>query len=704
MKEKDKEKELLFEIGIEEVPARFLPQAIDNLKNLAGQRFAENGIPFGGMSVFATPRRLALIARDLPENQPDRIREVFGPPEKMSFDKDGNPSKALTGFAKGLGLAPEQLVAKEKGKNPGRYMAAVIEEKGSPLKAVLPGLLREMTLSLSFPKSMRWGTGSMRFVRPIRWIAALFDSETLQMEIDGTKSGNITRGHRFLSPVAFQLRDARSYEKILHSNFVIVDQDKRREMILDDLERLASTVSGRPVMDEGLLNTVVYLVEYPVGMLCEFPKEYLELPEELLITVMQDHQKYFAIKDDKGRLINNFTVISNTLKENYFVVKAGSERVIRARFEDARFYYHEDRKRPLAARVEELKKVAFHERLGSLHDKLLRIQSLVAHIAGVACPESIELAKRAAILSKSDLVTGVVREFPELQGIMGRYYALNDGESPEVAEAILEQYLPRHMGDALPSTKIGAALSLADRLDNIASFFHLGLAPTGSEDPFALRRQAIAVSQVLIEGGYELAIDTLTEKALEGLGQRENSELESSILKFFASRLPQIFEARGFIENDLTDSLMGMALQVPLKYIIERRNAIRRFKQTPGYNAFLLAIKRVKNILPRDLLEKQKKQKLPSVDAGLFRETAEGELFEKITAAKKQKISGLLSEHRYEEALSVLSKLTGPVNGFFDAVLVMDKDEAVRQNRLALLGSLWELASGICDFSRLSEV
>ncbi len=688
-----KVKELLFEIGIEEVPARFLPQAIQNLKNLISQRFAENAIPFGEISVFATPRRLALIAKDLPENQPDRTKEVFGPPEKAAFDKDGNPTKALAGFAKGLGLKPDQLIVKEK--NSGRYMAAVVEEKGSPLKALFPGLLLEVILSLPFPKSMRWGNGNIRFVRPVRWITAIFDSEALHIELDGTKSGNITRGHRFLSPGAFQLKDAGSYEKVLQSSFVVVDQEKRRKTILEDLERLAATVGGKPVIDEALLNTVVYLVEYPVGMLCEFPSEYLELPEELLITVMQDHQKYFAIKNDKDRLINHFTVISNTLKENYFVVKAGSERVIRARFEDARFYYHDDRKRRLESRVEDLKKVAFHERLGSIYDKLMRMEGIVSYIAGETCPEALEAAKRAALLSKSDLVTGVVREFPELQGIMGRYYAINDGESREVAEAILEQYLPRHMGDALPSTKIGACLSLADRMDNIAAFFHLGLAPTGSEDPFALRRQAIAVSQILIEGGYELALDKLTEKALAALGQDKNAELKSQILKFFESRLPQIFEARGF-ESDISDSVMSMALRAPLKDIVDRRKAIKRFKQTPGYNDFLLAIKRVKNILPAEV------EKLPNVDTGLFREAAEKEFFEKITAIKM--LGRFISEHLYEEALNELSNLTGTVNGFFEAVLVMDKDESIKRNRLALLNGLWALAAGVCDFSKLSEI
>ena len=684
-------KELLFEIGLEEVPARFLPGAMENLRASAGKRFGENGITFSELEIFATPRRLAMIAYDLPEKQPDRVKEVFGPPKKAAFDKDGNPTKALTGFAASLGFRPEDLVVKEK--NSGLYMAAVIEEKGRPLKSVLPAVLREILLSLSFQKSMRWGDGDLRFVRPIRWITALLGSEILQLEIDGIKSANITRGHRFLSPVAFQLREARSYENLLKSSFVIVNPARRRETILDDLDRLAAGAGGRPVMDAALLDTVVNLVEYPVGMLCEFPKEYLELPEELLVTVMQDHQKYFAVKDEKDRLLNYFIVIANTLRENYFVIKAGAERVIRARFEDARFYYHEDQNRSLLERVDELRKVAFHEKLGSMADKLKRLDSLVAHIARAVCPESVEQARRAALISKSDLVTGVVREFPELQGTMGRYYAANDGEPEEVAQAIMEQYLPRHMGDALPATNIGAALALADRLDNIASFFYLGLAPTGSEDPFALRRQTIASALILIEGGYELSIGDLVDKAAQNLGGSD--ALKAEITRFFESRLPQIFEARGF-DNDIIEALLPLSAEDPLKYVFEKGSALKRFRQSPSYAPFLLAIKRVKNIIPAG----QKKEFCPAVDDGLFSEPAEKQLYENLSALEPG-LEDLLAGRRYGQALEMLAGATQTVNAFFDAVLVMDKDPKVKENRLALLRRMWELARKFCDFSKL---
>lgn len=685
-------KDLLLEIGVEEVPARFLPGTIENLKASAGEKFRARNIAFSNMEVYVTPRRIALLAEDLPESQPDIVKEVFGPPKKIAFDAEGKPTKAAIGFAKSAGAAPEKLFIKEK--NSGEYVAALIEEKGRPTREILPEVLREIVLSLNFPKSMRWGDGSMRFVRPVRWMMALFDFEIVEFELDGIKSSNITKGHRFLSPVAFQIREARSYKKILETSFVIADQDKRRSMILGDLDRLAASAGGKPVLDEDLLNTVVHLVEYPVGVLCEFSKEYLELPEELLITVMKDHQKYFAVRGDNDRLLNNFIVISNTLRENSFVVRAGSERVIKARFEDARFYYHDDLKKPIGGLVEKLKKVSFHEKLGSVYEKVQRIRKIASFISSAIYPGVSAQADRAALLSKSDLISGVVREFPELQGAMGRYYAVNDGEPEDVAEAIMEQYLPRHTGDALPSTRVGTVLALADRLDNIASFFFLGLAPSGSEDPFALRRQAIAVLMVLIENELELTIRELVKNALDGLGQKENAALEADILRFFESRLPQIFEARGY-GADIIDSVLAMAVKVPLKYVLERMEALKGFKKSAACSPFLKAVKRIRNIVPPE--------ELPPVNTALFREEQEKGLYDNVLSVEKN-VRGLLSEHMYERALAGLAELTPSINGFFDAVLVMDKDRGIKANRLSLLKRIWALALEISDLSKLSEV
>ncbi len=687
-------RELLLEIGVEEVPARFLTATAANLKKAAMEQLGAFNIGFTEVKSYVTPRRLSVIAEGLPEVQADVIKEVFGPPKKIAFDANGAPTKAAIGFAKSVGISPEKLVIKEK--NSGQYVAAIIEEKGRPVREVLPEALKKIVLSLGFPKSMRWGYGSFRFVRPVRWMLALFDFEIVSFELEDIRSSNATRGHRFLSPGTFQVREAHAYKKLLETSFVIVDQDKRRRIIESDLEKLSASVDGVYLGDEDLLETVTNLVEYPVGVLCEFSKEYLELPEELLITVMKDHQKYFAIKDSSGRLLNHYVVIGNTLKENSFVVRAGAERVIRARFEDARFYYRDDMKRTLASRVEDLKKVTFFEGLGTLYDKSARLKELASGIAGSLFPEKKAFAERAGVLAKADLITGVVREFPELQGVMAKYYAAHDGEPEEVSEALLEQYLPRHMGDVLPATDTGAALALADRLDNIGAFFSLGLTPTGSEDPYALRRQAIGIYSILLNGGYPVTVKYLLEKALEALGHKADLKLESEILAFLESRLPQIFEARGF-EPDAIESVLPYSAHIPMKGLTERLQALARFKRNEMFASFLAAIKRIRNIVPPRELPAP-----PIIDEMLFREEKEKELHGSFRAVEG-KVRSLLSEERFDDALSALAAITAPVNAFFDAVLVMDKDERVRDNRLALLASIWALALGIADFSKLSE-
>jgi len=688
-------KQFLLEIGVEEVPARFLPLAAEGLKKAAAEHLEAANIGFSSLSAYVTPRRLALIAEGLSEKQADVSREVFGPPKKSAFDAGGKPTKAAIGFAKSVGIAPEKLIVKEK--NSGEYVAALVEEKGKPLSEVLPEVMKKIILALHFPKSMRWGDGTLRFVRPIKWLLAICDSETVELELEGIRSSNVTKGHRFLSPVTFQVKEAKAYRTLLETSFVIVDQEKRRQIIAAELEKLGASVNGTVIRDEELLDTVTNLVEYPVGVLCDFPAEYLELPEELLITVMKDHQKCFGVRDPEGKLLNNFIVISNTLKDNSEIVKAGAERVIRARFEDARFYYKEDLERPLASKVEELKKVIYHEKLGTIHEKALRIKEMASYIAGDAGLR--EKAERAAILAKADLVSGVVREFPELQGIMGKYYAAHDGEDPDIATAIYEHYLPRHAGDALPETPLGTALALADRIDNIVSFFSIGLLPTGSEDPFALRRQAIAVCTILFEQKYPFKIKSLLEKGMEAIGrppqapERIDRNLLSDLIKFFEARLFQILESKGY-EPDLVNSVMGIAVDSPLYEMIKRIEALERFKKSPAFPSFLIAIKRVRNIIPEG--------GLPAPKEDLFLEKEEKELYRSALEIET-KLEALLKGNRYGEAALLMAEIAGPVNRFFDKVLVMAKEEGVKQNRLALLSFIWSLALKVCDFSRISE-
>ena len=682
---------LLLEIGTEEIPARFLSGAIQNLKENASAILRENYIEFAEIKTYATPRRLVLVAAGLPDQQASRVREIFGPPKRVAFDEGGNPTEAAVRFANSQGVKAENLIVKKKDK--GEYVAAVVEEKGLAVKDLLPEVLKKIVLSIRFSKAMRWGNGSLRFARPIHWLLAMFDKDIMRFELDGVKSSNITWGHRFLSRGRFQIKEVSDFRNLLENNFVIVDQEQRRKIILEGIRRLAAVVEGRPIEDEELIETVNFLVEYPFPVLCSFQKEYLELPKELLVTVMKDHQKFFAIKDEEGRLINHFIVISNTKKENEEIVRIGAERVIKARFEDAKFYFGEDRKKTLNERIGELSKVIFQEKLGSLHKKTERIVSIAEFLSERLMPLAKEKILRAAWLSKTDLLTGIIREFTELQGVMGKYYALHDGEDSEIATALEEQYLPKHSGGTLPSTEIGAFLSVADKIDNIASFFCLGLIPTGSEDPFALRRQALGIIAIMLDKGYDISLKDLIDRALQNLASLFPlpEQTEEKISQFFEQRLEPVFSERGY-DSDLIQSILSLSVDQTLKDIDGRLDALKRFKEEKAYNSFLLAIKRVHNILPR--------KTVPELKTDLLIEDAEKNLLEKLNFAKPD-LSGFLAEKKYYDAIDLLSFLTDPINQFFDHVLVMDKREEIKQNRFALLREVWKTASTIADLSRL---
>ncbi|MEW6215082.1 MAG: glycine--tRNA ligase subunit beta [Nitrospirota bacterium] len=695
---------LLLEIGTEEIPARFLPGAIQSLKENAATILNENYIEFSEIKTCATPRRLTLIATGLPEIQEDRVREVFGPAKKVAFDAKGNPTEAAVRFADSQGINVESLIVKKRDK--GEYVVAVIEEKGISVKDLLPEVLKRIVLSIRFPKTMRWGNGSVRFARPIHWLLAMFGNDVIHFEIDGIKSSNMTRGHRFLSPAAFKIKDVSTYKNLLENNSVILDQDDRKKIILEGIRRLSTQIDGRAVEDEKLIETVNFLVEYPVPVLCTFNKEYLELPKELLITVMKDHLKCFAVEDIEGRLINHFIIISNTKEENSEIVKIGAERVIKARFEDAKFYFEEDRKKPLYERIEELRKVTFQERLRSLYEKTERIVSIAELLTERLLPSAKDKLSRAAWLSKTDLITGIVREFPELQGIMGKYYAIHDGEDSEVAKALEEQYLPAYSGGNLPQTEIGALLSIADKIDHIAAFFSIGLIPTGSEDPFALRRQALGIIAIMLDWGYNLPLKDLIHKALQNLANlfpfpeeweryKAEEKIEEKISQFFEQRFEPVFSDLGY-SPDLIQSILPLSLDVQLKDIKERLDAIQKFREDIKYDGFLLAIKRVNNIIPKvsrcirtelkvefliEEAEKMLKDKLDSVRSGL---------------------TGLLKYRKYYDAIDLISSLTAPINHFFDNVLVMDKRDEIRLNRLALLKEIWRTVSTLADFSKLT--
>ncbi len=681
---------LLLEIGTEEIPARFVQELLDQLQDSAREKLQSLRIDFRGIITLGTPRRLVLIVKGISEQQRSDKRTIYGPPRNVAFDSEGNPTKAAIGFARSQGVDIKDLRIGKKDK--GEYVMVEIEEKGKEIKTLLPEMLKELILNLHLPKSMRWADVDIRFIRPIQWISALYNGDVVDFEIDGYSSGNLSYGHRFLNPGSFTFSSVDEFINRLEENNVVVDHHRRKKIIEQQLHELAQKAGGRIRIDNELLDTVNFLVEKPFSVLCEFPEEYLKLPKELLITVMKDHQKYFAIEDEKGNLINRFIVVSNTSEGNEEAVRVGAQRVIRARFEDARFYYEDDLKTPLNDRLDDLKGVIFHEKLGSLYDKVMRIKSIASQIASIAGAD-MEKIQRAAILSKTDLVSGVVREFPELQGLMGKYYAEAQGEDQEVAIALYEQYLPKHSGGELPSTDTGAILSIADRMDTIATFFSIGLKPTGSEDPFALRRHALAIISILSERNYNLTLQWLIRTAHADLPGDHDTKLEKEIEQFFLQRLEGIFLSEGY-PHDIINAVLYRALQSPLVRLKLLLRALKEFKKTHFYNETIVALKRVFNILKEDITA--------DVDTDLFSTKEEKALFETMEATE-QGFEDSLSRDDFYSSLNLMKELVKPINDFFDNVLVMDSNERIRLNRLALLGRIKEAVLKIADLSRLQE-
>lgn len=681
--------QLLLEIGTEEIPARFLPDTIEKMKSGAEKLFADFTIGVSSIHTYATPRRLALIA-ELNASQNPVAKEVWGPPASVSFDSAGNPTKAAEAFVKTNGISLSDISRKEKGK--GVYIMAIVREEAKSTESLLPEILQRLIMTLHFPKSMRWGNSDFRFARPVHWILALFDNRRVSFEIEGIKSTGMTRGHRFLAPAPFEIKDCKAYTNLLRNNFVILDPEERTRMITEGANKLAASVKASLINDQDLLQHVVYLTEYPTPVLGSFSDAYLALPKELLTTVMKGHQKYFAVEDHKGRLLNYFIAVSNTTQNNAENVRKGAERVLKARFEDARFYYEDDLKVPLKKRLEGLRKVVYHEKLGTLYDKAVRISAIAEYLATHGFKESKKDAGTAGMLSKTDLISGVVREFPELQGIMGGYYALHEGLGEKIAGALAEQYLPAYSGDRLPGTRLGSIVSLADKLDNVASFFMLGLSPSGSEDPFALRRQTIGIIAILLDTRCSLPVSALLKKALQQFSIKEKEPVIDSLVKFFEQRADVVFQSNGYAQ-DAVSAVLHFVRNEPLFAVRERLESLKKYREAAGCDTFLLAQKRINNIAP--------KGPVPEMDEALFTQQEEKTLFIE-TASRVEKVKSFTAKHLYLEAIQTLQELTDPINVFFDKVLIMDKDEVVKQNRLALIETIRQLALEIADFSKLS--
>lgn len=675
---------LLIEIGSEEIPARFIPKGLALLKDELTQLFDSSSIEYGAISEYSTPRRLALLINDVADKQKDRTVESLGPPKNVAYDDQGLPTKAALGFAKNLKIDINDLAIKETER--GLYVSATIEEKGKPTVDVLAEELPKILSSLKLPKSMRWGDGSLKYFRPIQWVLAILDSEIIPFNLDSIRSSNISYGHRFLSAAAIEITAPSSYLSSLRQNHVFADSCERKKMISEGILAIESSSNCRIHKDDELLETVTNLVEHPTAVMGNFEEKFLALPKELLITVMKTHQKYFSMEDSNGKMKSSFIVISNMHSEINETVQRGAERVLRARLEDARFYFIEDQKVALWDYVEDLKKVTFQEKLGSIYEKSVRIAGLSSYIAELHDPRLKEKVHRTSMLCKADLVTGVVGEFPELQGYMGMTYAGTSGEARDVAVAIYEHYLPKYAGDSIPSGELGTIVSMADKMDNISSFFHLDMVPSGSEDPFALRRQAAGIINILQNRNYPLTLNALISRSLESLeaSEEKRMELADSILQFFSQRLEGILLSQGH-SHDVINAVLSSD-EIDLKDIQFRVNIILQFKKDPAFPALLTAAKRVYNILTR--------VQHGDINESLLTEGAERDLY---SAAKTAGENLKTSEYRS------LFGLEEPVNLFFDTILIMDKDPHIKGNRLALLSMVKSVFNSLADFSKIVE-
>jgi len=670
-------KDLLFEIGAEEIPAGFLPNIIKQLDELATAALAERHIPHGAVKVYATPRRVALLINDVAERGEDVHETHKGPSVSIAYDADGNATKAAIGFARGKGLDVSELKVVDG------YIFADTTTAGLDTKEVLSDVLPSLITGLSFPKSMHWGDLEERFVRPVRWLVALFGQDVVPVTFANVTSTNVSRGHRFLGESELTIGEPKDYVDTLNKNFIMIDQEVRRETIRKQLTELAATKGATVVWDKDLLDEVTFLVEYPTALCGTFDENYLTLPSDCIITPMKDHQRYFPMVDSKGKLLPMFLTVRNGDSKSLDVVAAGNERVLRARLDDAKFFFNEDRKTPLAGRYEALTKIVFQEGLGNLKDKTERLLTLGAALAQEVGFTDTATLERATHLAKTDLTTGMVSEFTELQGIMGKEYALLDGETPAVGEAIFEQYLPRFAGDILPSTDAGRILSIVDKVDTIVATFSRGLIPTGSQDPYALRRQTIGIINILMDSKWSLSMRPIWVKAMEllGVASEKQEELLGQLENFFILRLKNILLEQGMpyqvVDIVLSQETVTVALAEGLGQAL---TANRLDENEPLMQAYTRIFNMVKDVT------------FTGVDESLLKEDSEQALY-KAALPVYTTNRNALEAGDYVKAVSLAESLVPYIETFFEHVMVMDKDEAVKQNRLQLLRMTYEVSN-----------
>ena len=680
-------KDLLFEIGAEEIPAGFMPNILGQLKQLAETKLNDAHLPFESIATYGTPRRLALIVKGLADTSAEISERHKGPSASIAYDADGNATKAAIGFARGKGLDVADLVVEDG------YIYAETKTAGVPAKDIVTEMLPQLITGLNFPKSMHWGNLDAKFVRPVRWLVALLDEDVIPVEFATVQSGNVTRGHRFLGADEITIKNAASYVDTLKENFVMVDQDARRELISKQLHDMAASKNASIVWDDDLLEEINYLVEWPTALCGGFEESYLALPDAAIITPMKDHQRYFPLVDQDGKLLPMFLTVRNGSDHSIEVVQAGNERVLRARLDDAKFFFNEDRKKPLIDRQDGLTKIVFQEGLGNLADKTERLLKL-GRVFGEECglhEDTVVVLERATELAKTDLTTGMVTEFTELQGVMGKEYALLDGESPEVAEAIFEQYLPRFAGDVLPQTEAGKVLSIIDKVDNIVATFSRGLIPTGSQDPYALRRQTIGILNILLGSEWNISLRPIFKASMELLNvpAEKQDELLGQVEEFFTLRLKNIFLDREVPHHVIDLLLSNNELSVAdAEGLVNALLANRIDENVELVQAYTRMYNLVKDV------------EYTGVNSDLLKEDAEKELFEAASKASEAS-SAAWEAGDYDAVVAVPATLVPAINKFFEDVMVMDKDEAIKANRLQLVRLAYSVMAIIGDISAL---
>ncbi|MDD2510286.1 MAG: glycine--tRNA ligase subunit beta [Syntrophomonas sp.] len=684
--------DLLLEIGVEEMPSAYMPRVLKDLKDLARNNLAEARLSCGEVLTWGTPRRLCFWVKEISEEQEDSLVENRGPKKSIAFDAGGNPSKAGLGFARGQGVDFRELQIREVGGV--EYLFAIKKEKGQAAEQILPGLLLKLIHSLSFPKSMTWSYYQTRFARPIRWLLAILGDKILEFNIENIKSAGYTYGHRFLSTGALPVSSIDDYFRVLRKHYVILDQAERKKMIWQQVQKVAAEAGGKAMENEELLEEVAFLVEFPTAFYGEFSPSYLAVPPEVLTTSMIEHQRYFPVYNNEGRLLPGFVGVRNGTDYCLDIVRAGNERVLKARLEDALFFWNEDSRKSLEEMSAKLKDVLFHERLGTLADKGLRLQELALFIGretGLGQPEKLQ---RSALLCKADLMSNMVYEFPELQGIMGRYYAAGSAEEPEVAEAIFEHYLPRFAGDKLPASAAGIVLSLAEKADSLAGCFAIGIKPSGSQDPYALRRQALGTVNIILDKKLSIDLKLLFEQAYLGYKdidlEKSREDSVKELLDFVYQRMRGVL-----LDSGISYDVIDAALSQPSFDLFETYNRVfelQEFKKSPLFADFMVVYNRAHNL--------SRKWESEEIDPDVLLDESEKNLYQKLPGLQQEIKTSLIAQD-YTRALELLAALRADIDQFFTAVMVMVDDEKLKAARLGILKAIANLFNSMADFSKI---